>query len=266
MAAAHASGRIVEHDRAFRVEQIRAAGLRGEIQAVVRDLPQVPAHQMPVPMPMPMQAPGPTTTPSRPPTPRRSGVKRPALVTAGLGALIVLGGLSTITTALTRLVPGQDTTADTTTNTTPPQPVPGPGRDLLTKRGYAELVAAVEEKTGRREAFRLVMYPDRATIAVPVDERSRRQLSYLWDGDWSDFGGKGTSTSDRFSLDDVDGTLLRRIVTKVRRQLEDATTWYVVVISSMSAGDKGTISAIASNDFNETATVRVELGAKFAKP
>ncbi|WP_426243256.1 DUF1707 SHOCT-like domain-containing protein [Nocardioides sp. LHG3406-4] len=246
--AAHAAGRIVDHDRALRIGQIRAAGRRGEVHALVRDLPALPhAPQRP-----------PVRTPPAPLRRRRSPGR--LLAVLAVGAALVLGVVTTITTALVARSP------DTVTATESMEgPVERPAADLLSRHGYADLVAAVEQKTGRREAFQLVVYPEEATVALPVDRRSRRQMTYSWDGKWSHFGGKGTSTSARFSLDDVDGGLLRRMVTKARRQVEDATIWYAVVRPPQS-GVGGSVIAFATNDFGETATVPVELDPERRNP
>ena len=66
-------------------------------------------------------------------------------------------------------------------------------------------------KTGSREAFSLVLYPGYAVVDVPVDETSQREFSWYFDGDWSEFGGAGTSTDDRFSVDQVDGTVIAAV-------------------------------------------------------
>lgn len=245
--AAYASGRIVEHDRDLRIQQVQAASLRGEVQALVRDLPappSVPQHQ-PAASPVPVR--------------RRRGTGG-ILVVAAVAAALVLGVVGTLTAFLA------DGTPETEVSSGGVEAVESRGvADLLTRRGYADLVDAVEQKTGRREAFDLVIYPDRATVSVPVDRRSRRYVASTWNGEWHDAGSVTRSSYQRFSLDDIDGGLLRRMVTKARRQIEDATTWYVVV-RPPGASDRGTVRAYASNELGESAIVPVELDPRRRNP
>ena len=135
--------------------------------------------------------------------------------------------------------------------------------DALSAEGLDELRTDLRERTGATEVFRAVVYPGYAVVAVPVDATSQREQSYYWDGDLDDGGSKGTATQARTDLADVDAHVVGNAVTRAKRLVEDATTWYVVVAgpgTTAGADDRGTtVTAYASNDFSESASVELAL-------
>lgn len=129
--------------------------------------------------------------------------------------------------------------------------------DALSADGLADLRADVESESGGTEVFRAVIYPEYASLDVPVDGSSQRYESMRWDGDLDGFGSKGTSTYARIDLADVDADLVATAVAEVKPLVEDATTWYVVIDGPMGVAgeEEATLSAYASNEYSETAYV-----------
>lgn len=129
--------------------------------------------------------------------------------------------------------------------------------DALSAEGLAELTADVEERTGRTEVFDLSLYPTYAVLSVTVDATSQREDSLQWDGDLEEFGGKGTATTQRFDLTDVDIEVVLAAVETAKTLVEDPETWSASITDS---GDEGvTIRGYASNEYSESGYVEVTL-------
>ncbi|WP_148615881.1 hypothetical protein [Nocardioides rubriscoriae] len=140
--------------------------------------------------------------------------------------------------------------------------VPGfGGPDALSAEGIAQLRDDVAERTGDTELFRAVIYPEYAVLDVPVDATSQREESLQWDGDLGDFAGKGTASNERVDLAEVDPAVLLAAVAEAKRLVEDPTTWYAIVEgpSTTTDGDAASITAYATNDYNESGLVEVGL-------
>ena len=140
----------------------------------------------------------------------------------------------------------------------------GDRTSLLTLSGYALFVQELEGKTGSREAFSVVLYPGYAVVDVPADRTSQREFSWYFDGDWSEFGGAGTSTDDRFSVDQVDGNVIAEGIDQAKAGVEDATTWYAIVSAPDVDDDGVCVAAYASNEFQETSYVRLRCDGSVA--
>lgn len=140
--------------------------------------------------------------------------------------------------------------------------VPGFGApDALSAEGLDQLRDDVAERTGGTEVFRAVIYPEYAVVDVPVDATSQREESLRWDGDLTDFAGKGTASNARVDLADVDAAVVNAAVDTARSLVEDPTTWYVIVEGPSTSLDDDTagITAYATNDYSESGFVELAL-------
>ena len=144
-------------------------------------------------------------------------------------------------------------------------------RDALSGEGLDELRSDLRERTGGTAVFRAVVYPEYAVVAVPVDATSQREESYYWDGDLDDGGSKGTSTQTRIDLADVDSRVLGRRRDQgqaARRGPDHAGTSSSTARARPRAPTTRapTITAYASNDFSESASVELALDGTVVEP
>lgn len=140
--------------------------------------------------------------------------------------------------------------------------VPGFSKpDAQSAEGLADLVDDVEERTGGSELFHAVIYPEYASVDLPVDARSQRYETSYWDGDLSEDGSKGTSSYGRFDLADVDAQVMQDAIDVAKSLVEDPNSWYASIgtgfVSSGEKGGRPTISAYASNEYSESVYVEV---------
>ncbi|HQR27133.1 MAG TPA: DUF1707 domain-containing protein [Nocardioides sp.] len=245
--AAYADGQITQPDYDLRVDRLLRAHTVGEVQGLVHDLRRDPDEEV-TDVVEAVTGDSVAARPTRPlPTARPAARPGRALL---LVAALVGGILLAVLVPIWLASRGGDGVSAGPVGL-------GDRTSLLTPSGYAFFVEELEGKTGSREAFSLVLYPGYAVVDVPVDETSQREFSWYFDGDWSEFGGAGTSTDDRFSVDQVDGTVIAEGIDQAKAGVEDATTWYAIV----SAPDRGSartcVTAYASNDFQETSYVRL---------
>lgn len=276
--AAFKSGRIVQVDRDKRVEELRGAQTKQDIDMQVRDLqPHAAwtAPQTPIPAPsvtvgqssMPSGQPGQQPWPvvSYGPGQGSSTVDVSELVgktgrTVGgiIAAVILLSVVIPIAGVVIALVSARDafqgTFADPTDQTTYlPGQAPGKGGiNLHTVEGYQDLVAAVSKQTGATEVFNVVLYPRYAVLDVPVQTGTGRYQSFYWDGELSESNSRGTTTDAAFDMTELRPELMIRLLKKVRGAVESPTSWYCLANTSSGAGQ---VIASASNDFSESAQV-----------
>lgn len=125
--------------------------------------------------------------------------------------------------------------------------------NLLSRGGYSDLVDAIEAQSGSTKVFSVVLYPTYAVVDVPVDARSGREQSFYWNGVLDTFGTKGTTTDQRFDLNDFDADVIVRLVKKAVAEVDQPTTWYAILGAPGSDGTA--IRAFASNEFSETAYI-----------
>ncbi|MEO9326168.1 hypothetical protein ABFT23_21950 [Nocardioides sp. C4-1] len=186
------------------------------------------------------------TTPEPTPRPTKRATSRTGTaIGLAIGAVAVVAAVGTV---------GAVVVAEVRDAVAPP--------DALSAEGLDDLRADVEAASGGTEVFRAVVYPEYASLDVPVDGDSQRYRSMHWDGDLDEFGGKGTSSYTRVDLADVDPALVTRAVAEVRPLVEDATSWYVIIDGPMTGipgEDAATLSAYASNEYSETAYVEYTL-------
>lgn len=139
-----------------------------------------------------------------------------------------------------------------------PDGVPPP--DVLSPGGFDDLLGAIEQETGSTKVFQAVIYPDYASLDLPVDASSQRESSWFYDGGMRENGIKGTSSSKRFDLAAVDPAVLTRLVRKTRALVDDPKSSYVIIGGPFS--EQPQIRAYSSNEFNESGYITAELNGK----
>lgn len=125
--------------------------------------------------------------------------------------------------------------------------------NLLSRGGYSDLIDAIKAQSGSSKVFSVVLYPTYAVVDVPVDATSGRVQSFYWNGVLDTFGSKGTTTDQRFDLNDFDADVIVRLVKKAVAGVDQPNSWYAILGSPGSDGTE--IRAFASNEFNETAYI-----------
>lgn len=271
--AALRSGRIVQADRDRRVDQIKGAQNQTEIDLVVRDLlpaapieaPAAPAVQVAygpatptgtspgAPTPeeltramMRAQATGPTT-------PATIKIPKVAFLLPTIIGIAVIGafaaGIFAFAGDAVDLV--NDHGGITDSRTYAPGVEPEHGINVLSVKGYQDLLDAIRDETGSTEAFSAVLYPTYAVVELPVDAGSQRSNRFYWNGELQSQDSFDTSTDQRFDLDELDPAVMVRLLKKVRGFVEAPTSWYASV--SGPDEDSAVISVYASNVYNETA-------------
>lgn len=250
--AAWANGRIVQADRDHRLESLRHAETLAEVKMLVHDL-QLPEQPVVVPAPADLYGSPASTTPV---SATGAVPARAARTGCLLGVIIVIVAIGGLGAGLFAVVREVGDAIDSGTTGTPALPVPGvepvAGVNVLSVGGYGDLVDAVEQSTGSTQAFDAVLYPAYAVVSLPVDRSSQREERWYWDGELESLGSRSTSSYERFDLASVDARVVVRLVKRVRRQVEDPTTWYAIV--RHPDPDLGaSLWVYASNEFNETA-------------
>lgn len=142
--------------------------------------------------------------------------------------------------------------------------VPGFGKpDALSAEGLDQLRADIRDETGGTEVFRAVIYPEYASVDLPVDDRSQRSQTRYWDGDLDDEGSKSTSSYVRVDLADVDAELVLEAVATAKTLVENPESWYVIIDGPSTSlpdeieQDPPTVTAHASNEYSESGYVEL---------
>lgn len=262
--AALASGRIIQADRDMRIEQIKNANNAFEVEVVVRDLlPHAPA-------PMPTTSTGAASTFSYGPasggtvSPEVAGLVKAAnikipkiafLLPAIIGVVVIgsfaFGIFAFVSDVDLGGVGGGGGITDSRTYA--PGVEPEDGINVLSVQGYADLLDAIRDETGATVSFSAVLYPTYAVVELPVDATSQRSNRFYWNGELESQESFGTSTDQRYDLDEVDPAVMIKLLKKVRSRIESPTSWYAVIDAPREDGS--VLSAYASNEYNETAYV-----------
>lgn len=178
-----------------------------------------------------------------------------AILVIGAGAVAVrtfVAGSSTSTSSATA---GSDEVVEDPARDQEPSPP-----DVLSPDGFADLVAAVEASTGTTVVFRAVLYPEYASVDVPVDPTSKRQMSLSWNGELSDSDRLGTSSYERVDLADLDAEVFDGLLRKARKRVDEPTSTYVIIEGASSGRElDARILAYASNEYSEGAYVAATL-------
>jgi hypothetical protein len=129
------------------------------------------------------------------------------------------------------------------------------GIDAKDPDDFAEMVDAVEEKTGSTEVFWVGLYTDYIIIDVPYtdDPGETREVNYRWDGgDLDDDYSKGTSTDRLFDLSEIDPSVIEGMCDPVLELAEGAVPDDCYVFISDPGDPNGAwFRAGASDEFNQ---------------
>jgi len=249
--AAWADGQIVQADRDHRVEALLRAETVSEIRMLVHDL-QLSGAPVPVPVPVP---PNPYASPPDYAGPSQ-GVAGAARTASLIGIIVVLVTIAGVGAGLVAAISGITSSTDSDSGSSVGMPLPGAdprdGVNVLSEDGYRDLVRAVKKSTGSSDAFEGVLYPGYAVMTLPVDNMSQREDRWYWDGVLEPLDSKGTSSYERYDLSSVDARVMVRLVKRVRKLVDEPTSWYAIV-RAPSPDDGTTMWVYASNEFNETA-------------
>jgi len=173
------AGQIVEADREKRVEMLGQAATVSEIDMITHDLrPPTPVPQPPYGAALAeagLAAPVPVAVASSATWGRvESAFKVVRIVMAVVGVLVI-GGVAVVFALVASRIDDTVTVPDFGSTPKLGNPVEEP--DVLSKRGLADLVGAIEAQTGSSEVFEAVLYPTYAVVDVPVDPSSGREAS-----------------------------------------------------------------------------------------
>ncbi len=273
------SGRIVQADHDWRVDQLERAQTMQEIDLQVRDLrPPGAAATTPIPAMSTVTVggtgPGGTPGPHDHPWPLVNyGPGSPGSAEAAEVARVVtkggkvIGGVVALIVLVSVIVPivgvviaffaARDSFPDFgdigPTDETTYLPGQAPGEDgvnVHTVEGYHELVEAVSEETGETFAYSAVLYPRYASLEIPTGTNDRYE-NFYWDGEELTLNTiKGTTDAEQFDMSLVDPDQMIDMLNEVRGRLDSPTSWYVII--SDRVGTEAQISAYASNEFSET--------------
>lgn len=297
--AAAARGAIIAADKEKRIQEVRSAQTVGEIELITRGLAapvSAGASADPAP-PAPGTPAGPTfetydppsTPPVAEPTPRPvaqnptpPGTWRPdnhvqygeplaadigtaytpPVKRSGAGRLVTIVVLCVVAGiavpaffGIKGLVDGIDGIDGI---------VGGGSADVFSDQGLADLIEAVEEKSGSTEVFELSVFQGYAIVDIPTQSKGKRYISYRFDGRLSEFTKDRVSEDVRFDLEDVDAAVLRDLAAKARRMVEAPTSNYVIIRPAVPPFGNGDVEVIAyaTNDFSESGYLEATLDGK----
>ena len=253
--AAWSEGQIVDADRDHRVGALLRAETLAEIPMLTHDL-QLPGSPVAVATESPY---------GEPPPRRRSG----GVAVVVLAVVIAVVGV--VVAGLVAVVQGVGSTLDAVTASEAPLPGEAAenGVNTLSRDGYAELLDDLETVVGSTEAFEAVLYPEYGVVSLPVDGTSQRESRWYWNGEVDDLDSRGTSSYQRFDLRDVDMDVVVRLVKRVRRMVEEPTSFYAILRAPDEPGGQA-IWVYASNEYSESgyllATAEGKILYNSAKP
>ena len=131
-----------------------------------------------------------------------------------------------------------------------------PPRQLQSLGGLTGLLEQMKKKFGDTEGYRLVIYPDYASLTRPDPNDNRRELNYTYRGGWGD---PSTSAVDNdaqvVDLGKFDTTAVVGVLRGAPKTLNmkpgDVTSTYLIVEPSrdITAAGTVTISVYLSSDF-----------------
>lgn len=266
--AALKSGRIIQADRDRRIDQIKGAQNQTEIDIIVRDLrPDTPTGAPAAPPIHVAYGPGsggPTPdeltraiaqAKATGASPAAANIKIPkiAFLLPTIIGVVVIGAFAAgIFAFVGDAVDLVDTHGGITDSRTyAPGVEPEHGINVLSVKGYQDLLAAISDETGGTQAFSAVLYPTYAVVELPVDPDTQRSNRFYWNGELDSQESFGTSTEQRYDLSELDPAVMVRLLKKVRALVESPTSWYAVVSAPDDEG--AVLSVYASNAYSETA-------------
>lgn len=124
-----------------------------------------------------------------------------------------------------------------------------PPRQLQSLGGLNGLIEQMKQKFGDTKGYRLVVYPDYASLDRPDPNDDRRQLSYTYRGGWGDPSTSATDDSDRlvdlsqFDAKKIVGVLRGASETLDIKPDEVDNTYLIIEPSSDQTAPPGAIDA-----------------------
>lgn len=235
VAAAFADGQLDRTEHDVRVSRLQQARTFADLDAELADL-QRPGQTL-------WRAPAAAAA-----TPSAASGRKVALI-AGVGAVLVAG----------LVLPGL--LADDP-EPRPPVGIQGAGepakpaiRNPLTPQGWDEFLTALEEKTGDTVVFEVYPRTESVSVTVPVAATGEREVSYTWNGAWSE-GDPGTSRYSRKDLSRIDATTFAAAMAHVSAQVEEPEDQGISIFGNVDGHHADACyTASASNRFGESEMV-----------
>lgn len=181
------------------------------------------------------------------------------------GVVAVVVGIAVVVFFVNRLDDGGDRPGSGGTPTSTPTPEEPVAAEVLSSAGLANLVAAVEERTGTTKVFDATLYPTYAVLQLPVDRETARQQYFYWDGSKLEpHESFGRSTSGRMDLATIHAETMLRAVRLAQQQVEEPNSWYVIV-NAPDDSDPAVLYAYATNKYTEGGYVSVDARGKVVR-
>ena len=140
-----------------------------------------------------------------------------------------------------------------------------PPKQLHSLGGLTGLVEQMKQKFGDTNGYRLIVYPDYASLDRPDPNDDRRQLSYTYRGGWGDPTTSATSDDDRlvdvgkFDIKTVVGVMRGAPETLCMKQADVKSTYLSIDPSrDPTTPDAVSIDVYVSSDFGSG---YIQLGA-----
>jgi len=233
-------GQLSMEEHRERVRAATTAATLGELQSLVSDLQ---TSNAPVKLPT-------LKSPSRLPT-GGWGIRIATLVVVLLLGIAIGWGLYGNTSSPLSFTsdPGAKADGIEPVVLTPP-------KQLHSLGGLTGLMEQMRKRFGDTMCYRLVVYPEYASLDRPDPQDDRRQFSYTYRGGWGDPSGSGKSDADR--LVDLSKFDIKAIVGILRGAPEtlnikpgDVESTYLIVEpgSDPTTSDAVTLSVYVSSDF-----------------
>jgi hypothetical protein len=249
--SALADGQLSMEEHRTRVALATGAGTLGDLQSLVSDLQTNNA---------PVQLPNLKTRPKFPGVGRGWGIRA-----AVAGVLVVLGiaigwGLYGNTPSPLNFTsdPGAKSDGITPVVLTPP-------KQLHSLGGLTGLIEQMKQRFGDTTGYRLIVYPEYASLDRPAPHDDRRQLSYTYRGGWGDPTTSAKSDDDRlvdlgrFDIKTVVGVLRGAPETLCMKPADVKSTYLSIDPSrDPTTPDAVSIDVYVSSDFGSG---YIQLGA-----
>lgn len=189
---------------------------------------------------------------------------RTRLVISGVAVAAVVGFSVVLPHVFSSDADRAPTNRVTDTPTTEPEQ-PAAIKDPRTPDGYGEFLAAMSAKLGTTKMTRAYLSESSVTVTVPVSpDRSRRYITWSWDGEWSEYSTGQYSESDEiWSLDlkKVDSSTFGSSMERSLAKVEDAES----ASFSIEPDGKSCYNIYVDNRFDESYYARFACDGKLVQ-
>lgn len=138
-------------------------------------------------------------------------------------------------------------------------------KDPRTAQGFATFLDAMEAKLKTTKATRAQLSEDSITVTIPVSpDKSRRYVTWSWDGTWTEYStGKYSDSEDVWLLDlrDLDATTFGAALELALGRVEDAES----ASFSIESNGKSCYSIYVDNRFDESFLGRFACNGKLVE-